>query len=701
MKSALLIDTKRKFVRFFSLTLAVSFMAQVSGLGTVYANHAEDDIARLYPGKRSSVMPRAFSSSSQSAAYERTRKALEAQEDHAKPFWESLQAFVVGPGLKKNADLGETFKQEERRVGFIDGSPEAGKPAGAGGGRNIAPAVSSISSDSVDIDSSKTGVQIYNTVAVTYSATASDSNNDPLSWTWSYSLNGSANVLAGSGTGPQATLTYDYYGKTAGTYAWTLKVSDGKKTASKTTSTEVLLDQSVNWPPAINPISASVADADTSVPGYQVYDGAVVTYAAAVSDPNGNAAHQWQWSYKVNGGPEVVHSQGAGAAQSAVYDYTGRSGSTYEWTLRVSDGLNAVEKKQTTQVISAPPVTSRPYLFLDFDGDFASNWGSYSNITTPSYDMDGNTSEFNAAEITSISEIVARTMEKFSPFNLDIYTNRIFSSFNLPTFLDGDPASFANKQGLQVIIGGTSGWLGQSAGGVAYVGSFYNSLQNAVYVFSDALSDAAKYIAEAVAHEAGHAFGLQHQSAWSGTTKTAEYRGSTDGGLTAPIMGNSYSSARGLWSNGTSSSCSTCTQDDLAIITNLSTNGFGYRLDDFGSTAGTASSFELVTGSSVRSTGIIERMSDADYFRFDTLGGSVSFTAAVAQYGAMLDLRLELRDANDNLIAVSDPANTSNKVTLGGSLATTLSGGTYYVVVRSHGSYGDLGQYTLDGILPV
>ena len=33
-----------------------------------------------------------------------------------------------------------------------------------------------------------------------------------------------------------------------------------------------------------------------------------------------------------------------------------------------------------------------------------------------------------------------------------------------------------------------------------------------------------KYTADGVIHESGHAVGLQHQSQYSGTTKTAEYR---------------------------------------------------------------------------------------------------------------------------------------------------------------------------------
>ena len=69
-----------------------------------------------------------------------------------------------------------------------------------------------------------------------------------------------------------------------------------------------------------------------------------------------------------------------------------------------------------------------------------------------------------------------------------------------------------------IAIGGNyTDWYGAAAGGVAYVGGFYNSAPNVGYVFPGALANGnPKYVAEAAAHEAGHLFGLQHQAAWSG-----------------------------------------------------------------------------------------------------------------------------------------------------------------------------------------
>ena len=324
-----------------------------------------------------------------------------------------------------------------------------------------------------------------------------------------------------------------------------------------------------------------------------------------------------------------------------------------------------------------PALSSNPSasvkLYIDFDGDYTSSWGAYSPGQTPAYDMDGNPSSFSDAERAAMWEIWARVAEKFSPFNVDVTTI--------------DPGTYADKSAFRVVVGGTGAWTGAAYGGIAYTGGFYSSSPNTAFVFEDNLGSHAMYVAECVAHEAGHGFGLSHQSSYDANgTRTATY--STGDGLIAPIMGSSYFAQRGVWWNGTTSSANTY-QDNLAILSG-SNNGFGYRADDHGGSMSTASALGL-SGSNLSGSGIIERMSDADYFSFVTGGGAVTFTADVAQYGAMLDLKLMLMDANGNLIASADTSS------LGESLSANLASGTYYLVVMSHGGYGDLGQYTITG----
>ena len=327
-----------------------------------------------------------------------------------------------------------------------------------------------------------------------------------------------------------------------------------------------------------------------------------------------------------------------------------------------------------------PALSSSPaagaVLYLDFDGDSASTWGSYSVPQTPAYDRDGDPSTFSDGELDAIRNVWARVAEKYSPFDINVTTQ--------------NPGSLVNQVALRVVVGGSGSWAGSGYGGIGYVGGFYNASPNTVYAFEDNLGNGEPlYTAEAISHESGHGFGLDHQSAFSGGTKTAEYyRGDS---LRAPIMGNSYYAQRGLWWKGTSANGSV--QDDLSILSGAA-NGFGYRADDHGNALDSATSL-LPSGSTLAAAGIVSTVSDLDYFSFATAGGAVSLSAGVAAQGATLDLRLELRDASGGLVASSDTS------TLGEDLAASVSAGTYYVVVASHGGYGDVGQYALTGSVTV
>ena len=332
----------------------------------------------------------------------------------------------------------------------------------------------------------------------------------------------------------------------------------------------------------------------------------------------------------------------------------------------------------STPLSAVPVLNSNPNatakLFLDFNGDVTNSWGQFAPGTTPAYDQDGDASTFSDAEINSIREIFARVAEKFAPLNINVTTV--------------DPGTLTDKVAARAVIGGDGAWLGGPSGGVAYVGGFYNSASNTVFVFPENLGNGyAQYVSEAVAHESGHAFGLQHQGSYSGTTLVDEYNPGTS--AKAPVMGNSYSATRGLWWYGTSEVSATTFQNDMDVIAGPA-NGFGYRTDDHGGATSTASSLVL-NGTSANGSGIIEKTSDADYFRFDTGAGTVNFTASTIAKGATLDLKLEIRNAAGTVVAV---ANTSS---LGESLSASLAAGTYYLVVSSAGQYGDVGQYTLGG----
>ncbi len=341
----------------------------------------------------------------------------------------------------------------------------------------------------------------------------------------------------------------------------------------------------------------------------------------------------------------------------------------------------------TTTVAASSPLTSIPILnslagaavsvYLDFNGHFESSWGSYSNITQPAFDQDGDASTFSDGELATIQNIWRYIAEDYSPFNVNVTTVQ--------------PASFANGAALRISIGGDGAWIGPY-GGVAYVNSFTNSISNVVFVFPKNLANGnAKYTAEASSHESGHGFGLQHQSLYSGTTKVDEYYAGPGDGR-APIMGDSYSATRGLWWYGTSATSSTTIQDDMAVISRTA-NGFGYRVDDYGNTVSTASAL-TVSGSQLSGSGVITTTSDVDFFSFSTDAGQIGISVSALATFNDLDAKLQLFDANGGLIATSDPSTS-----FGASITATVAAGSYRVAVASHGGYGDVGQYTVSGTI--
>ena len=133
-------------------------------------------------------------------------------------------------------------------------------------------------------------------------------------------------------------------------------------------------------------------------------------------------------------------------------------------------------------------------------------------------------------------------------------------------------------------------------------------------------------------------------------------------------------------------------QDDLAVISS-STNGFGYRPDDYGNTQFSATNLTGTNGT-VGASGIIEKSTDVDVFSVTTPAGLVSFNLAVAKFGPMLDASVAVVDPFGTVVAKAATAS------LGETLNVSLLAGTYYIYVSSAGGYGDIGQYELSGQLP-
>jgi hypothetical protein len=371
---------------------------------------------------------------------------------------------------------------------------------------------------------------------------------------------------------------------------------------------------------------------------------------------------------------------------------------------------------------------SAPYtIYLDFGGfTFNGNWGNDTSQTpgvTPAYTVDGNASSFSSTELADMKNIWSRVSEKYSWANINVTTVD-------PAVAAGQSGSDLLRQNyydntakvMHTVIGGNGSW--STGGGISYLGVTGKTQSgtngyHTDWVFAADNPSNLQFVGEAAAHENGHGFGLSHQSDYSGNTLVEEY--SAGDALRAPIMGDSYSTQRGLWKIGTAhvSSGGPTTQNDVHTILSTSTNpGIAIVNDGIGHTRAAATALPL-SGSAIdfnAAAGVIAPANTnpntnglinytTDYWKFTTNAGTASITVnagresitpGVSDPGAMLDASLNILDSAGSMVASATTSSLSETIT------TNLAAGTYYAQVLSAADpnitkFFDLGSYFLTG----
>jgi hypothetical protein len=310
-------------------------------------------------------------------------------------------------------------------------------------------------------------------------------------------------------------------------------------------------------------------------------------------------------------------------------------------------------------------------LYLDFDG------GTVFSTYRGPYDRDGNPLDYNATEITQITNCWKDITAMFSMFDVDVTTE------------------------LPDVYHQTTAWLIVSpdmSGGASNTNMLPNLIARSANNQNNATSRTT-----GITHEYGHNIGLNHQKTFDASGNViANYRPALNN--VGAIMGVDYAGAFAQWWLGHGVAADGLQDDIQVIVSKLLAHappgytGDGFADDDYAGDLNdpTANATYLTGTTSWSARGVIERMTDTDVFSFDwsgghiTVGASNRYSAAYSHYMSSVGLDVRVFSSSGGLVGFNG-ATTDDDTSY--SVTMNLPAGRYYAAFSSFGNYADLGSY--------